>query len=61
MGKSLLTAIAGAALIVSGGLASAQRMENSPGGAGNAPQGWSQHQPGMTQKQYPSESQPGAM
>lgn len=54
MRKSLLTTIAGAALIAGGGLAAAQqRMESSPGGA-NGAQGSPHRQPGGA-------AQPGAM
>lgn len=56
MRQGLLTTLAGAALIAGGGLAAAQHMESSPGGASGA-QGSSERAPGGAAH----ERQPGAM
>jgi len=53
MRKGLLTAVAAVALVTGGGVAAAQSMDNSRGGATGAPQSTIQRPPGMAQN--PSE------
>ncbi len=68
MRASLLTAVAAVALITGGGVAAAQSMDNSRGGATGAPQSTLQRPPGMAQNpsergtmQTPNQGRSGAV